>query len=436
MAQVKKIRAPRGTADLYGQELERLERLERLCANTARLWGYSGIRTPVFEHTGLFVRSIGEVTDIVEKEMFTIPRQTRKEGADSFTLRPENTAGVVRAYLEHNLHKTRGLAKFSYVGPQFRRERPQKGRLRQFNQMGVEVLGSDLHLADLEVILLAGEVLSRAGLQNLKLRVNSVGCKRQGCRDEYRVNLRAALADHGEKLCGDCLRRLDRNVFRVLDCKQPNCREVCAETFEKVPAEFCEECRARQTFLLDVLPGLLPEDAELAADPTLVRGLDYYTSTVFEFLASGLGAQDAVGGGGRYDGLVEDLGGPSLGATGFALGLERVLLAQEAAGASSPEVPVGHQVCMLPIGDLGPRPYELTLTLRRKGLRVSYDLGPAGKKIGKLLGRAEKSGARVAVIIGREELAAGEANLKDMQTRAEHRVRQVDLVTEIRKVFG
>ncbi len=430
------IKAPRGTVDLYGEELQKLERLERLCANTAKLWGYSGIRTPIFEHTGLFTRSIGEVTDIVEKEMFTVPRQTEKKGADSFTLRPENTAGVVRAYLENSLHKTQGLTKFSYVGPQFRRERPQKGRLRQFNQMGAEVLSCDAHLADLEVILLAAEILTRAGLAGLKLRLNTVGCEREGCRDAYRATLKTEFAASKEKLCGDCQRRLDRNVFRVLDCKKPNCREVCASTFEKVPAEFCEECKSRQSFLVETLPGLLPEGVELLADPTLVRGLDYYTSTVFEFLAGGLGAQDAVGGGGRYDGLIEELGGPSLGATGFALGLERVLIAQEAAKACSPEVAIGAPVCMIPIGDLGPRPYELALGLRREGLRVSYDLGPAGKKIGKLLGKAEKSGASVAVIIGQEELEAGEANVKVLATREERRVKQADLASEIRGVLG
>jgi histidyl-tRNA synthetase len=427
------VKAPQGTTDLYGDELEKLERLERLCANTAKLWGYSGIRTPVFEHTGLFVRSIGEVTDIVEKEMFTIPRQ--KQGADSFTLRPESTAGVVRAYLENNLHKTQGLCKFSYVGPQFRREKPQKGRLRQFNQMGVEVLSCDAHLADLEVISLAAEILSRAGLKNLKLRLNSVGCPREGCRDAYRASLKAELAAAREKLCADCQRRLDRNVFRVLDCKKPNCREICASTFAKVPANFCEDCKSRQDFLVDALPGLLPEGVELVADPTLVRGLDYYTSTVFEFLADGLGAQDAVGGGGRYDGLIEELGGPSMGATGFALGLERVLIAQEAAAATSPEIAVGDLVCVIPVGDIAAELYGLVAGLRRQGLNISYNLGPAGRKIGKLLSRAEKSGASVAVIIGDDEMKAGEANLKILETREERRVKQSDLAAEIRKIL-
>jgi histidyl-tRNA synthetase len=429
------IKAPRGTTDIYGEKLEKLERLERLCANTAKLWGYSGIRTPIFEHTGLFVRSIGEVTDIVEKEMFTIPRQTEKQGADSFTLRPENTAGVVRAYLEHNLHKTQGLTKLSYVGPQFRRERPQKGRLREFNQMGVEVLSCDAHLADLEVISLAAEILARAGLKQLKLRLNSVGCPREGCRDAYRANLKTKLAAARDKLCADCQRRLDRNVFRVLDCKKPNCREVCAKTFAKVPAEFCADCTARQEFLTAALPGLLPEGLELVADPTLVRGLDYYTSTVFEFLAGGLGAQDAVGGGGRYDGLIEELGGPSLGATGFALGLERVLLAQEAASASSPEIAIGDLVCVIPVGDNGTTPHQLAIRLRRQGFNVAYNLGAAGKKIGKLLSKAEKLGAKIAVIIGDDEMKAGEVNLKILETREERRVKQSDLAVEIRKIL-
>ena len=442
----KGIQAPRGTRDLLGEELERVERLERLAAATARLWGYTGIRTPVFEHTGLFTRSIGEATDIVEKEMFTIPRRTEKEGADSFTLRPENTAGVVRAYLEHNLHKTRGLAKLFYVGPQFRRERPQKGRLRQFNQMGAEVLGLKKdepganYIAYAEVMLLAAEILSRAGLKGLALRYNSVGCPRQGCRDNYRANLKKELSAQREKLCGDCRQRIDRNVFRVLDCKKPNCRGICVETLARVPQDFCPDCLQQLHFVSGTVADLLPDSAGWKRDSFLVRGLDYYTGTVFELVAEGLGAQDAVGGGGSYDGLVEELGGPALGATGFALGLDRVLIAQESAGASSVELPnaaplvyVASGVASATAGATG-KQFGLAVRLRQQGFRVEFDL--AGRRLNKQLSAADKLGARLAVIIGEDEVKAGEARLKDMESGEQKTVKQSALAGEIRKALS
>ncbi len=470
----KRIQAPRGTHDLLGDELTRLEALERLAANTAKLWGYTGIRTPVFEHTGLFTRSIGEATDIVEKEMFTIPRRTEKPGADSFTLRPENTAGVVRAYLEHNLHKTQGLAKLCYVGPQFRRERPQKGRLREFNQMGAEVLGIKRgesganYTAYAEVMLLAAEILARAGLKGLKLKFNSVGCSREGCRDGYRERLKDALTARRNNLCGDCQRRTDRNVFRVLDCKKPNCREICAsfidsERQRSEPA-FCKACVAQLMYVISTFQALRSQtvqqtvqltynptpDPNLAGtvfeltDPDLVRGLDYYTGTVFEFTAEGLGSQDAVGGGGSYDGLIEELGGPSLGATGFALGLERILIAQRAAGVDSDSVQipeVGPLVYVAAAERAQPLSaseiatcYRIAVGLRQEQVPVEYDL--SGRSLKAQMKQADKLNARLAVIIGEDEIKHEEATLKDMQTGEQKPVKQVDLAAEIRKVIG
>ncbi|MHC4915741.1 MAG: histidine--tRNA ligase [Planctomycetota bacterium] len=440
------IQAPRGTRDIFGEEFERLERLERLCANTAGIWGYSGIRTPVFEHTGLFTRSIGEITDIVEKEMFTIPRRTEKEGADSFTLRPENTAGVVRAYLEHSLHKTQGLTKLCYVGPQFRREQPQEGRYRQFHQMGVEILGlkKSVSAADYaayaEAMLLAAEILDRAGLKGLKLRYNSVGCKAEGCRDGYRQSLKSGLSSRLEELCGDCRKRIDRNIFRVLDCKKPNCRAVCESLLQEVPQKFCDGCERQRAVVSEQLNQLKPADVEIISDTFLVRGLDYYTGTVFECVAGGLGAQDAVGGGGSYDGLIEDLGGPSLGATGFALGLERVLLSLAESKTSVPEPPtVGPMVYVasaVAAATSGPtlNQFGLAVKLRQKGIRTEFDL--AGRRLKAQLKQANRLGARLAVIIGEEEEARGEANLKDMETREERRVKQSDLAAEIWKAIG
>ncbi len=462
------IQAPRGTRDIFGDELERLERLERLCANTAKIWGYSGIRTPVFEHTGLFTRSIGEVTDIVEKEMFTIPRQTDKAGADSFTLRPENTAGVVRAYLEHNLHKTQGLTKLWYVGPQFRRERPQKGRLREFNQMGVEVLGLQKGdsqerrsppIANLEVMLLATDILNRAGLKGrVVLGYNTVGCDQPGCRDRYREELKELLAKEEEKLCSDCRKRIERNVFRVLDCKKPNCRAVCEELLtwhsQERPEAFCEHCKAEIEFIKNRLDQF-QEGYASARSWFLVRGLDYYTGAVFELSAQGLGAQDAVGGGGRYDGLIEELGGPSVGATGFALGLERILIAQQDAGVDAFEIPdVGPLVYVAPMLPPGPSSsdffgygtesqlqmaddaFRLTVILRRKGFRTEFDLLKHGRKIANSLRRASQLGARFAVIVGEMEAKQQEVKLKDMETREERRVKQADLAAEIWKDIG
>jgi len=441
------LQAPRGTKDLFGPEYERLEALERLCANTARLWGYSGIRTPIFEETGLFVRSIGEATDIVEKEMFTIPPRADKGDDKSYTLRPENTAGVVRAYLEHNLHKTQGLAKFFYLGPQFRRERPQAGRLREFHQFGVEALGTDSHLADVEVILLAAQVLSSAlrgtktdaqstppsfdFVLSLQLRLNNVGCMKPGCRDAYREKLKAELAAQKEKLCGDCQRRLERNIFRVLDCKKENCRGVCASLLAKVPTGFCLDCRNRQAAVMLGLRGMLPEGVELVEDPALVRGLDYYTSTVFEFVVKGIGAQDAVGGGGRYDGLVAEMGGPELGATGFALGLERILLAREQQAKASVkplELKPPEELCgvlVVPLSDEHWRSvYGLAVGLRRAGFRAELDLRKRSSKalLGSLGGLSQKFDCRFAVIIGQNEVASGKVSLKDMETREQTQV--------------
>jgi histidyl-tRNA synthetase len=439
------LQAPRGTRDLFGAEFDRLEALERLCTNTARLWGYAGIRTPIFEHTGLFVRALGEATDIVEKEMFTIPRQAEKEDQDSYTLRPENTAGAVRAYLEHNLHKTQGLVKFFYAGPQFRRERPQAGRLRQFHQFGAEVLGllreprgdqpAAPNTAYADVILLAAEILSRAGLKNLKLRYNSVGCTRPGCRDAYRERLKAALGTQTEKLCGDCRRRLDRNVFRVLDCKKPNCREVSADVLAGVPQEFCAGCRAQMDFVSPAVKSLMPAGAAAAHDQFLVRGLDYYTGTVFEFTAEGLGAQDAVGGGGSYDGLIGELGGPNLGATGFALGLERVLMSMDAARAAHPEAPaIGPLVYVAAAAAEGV--YPMAVRLRQAGIDTEFDLSAPSRGVGSHLKRASKLGARLTIIVGEDENKAGEATLKDMQGGEQRRVKTADVLAEVRKSLG
>jgi histidyl-tRNA synthetase len=449
MAAKENIQRPRGTEDLFGESLEALEALESLASGTARNWGYSPIRTPIFEHTGLFVRSIGEVTDIVEKEMFTIPRQTEKAGADSFTLRPENTAGVVRAYLEHNLHKTQGLSKLCYHGPQFRRERPQKGRLRQFHQMGAEILGinrqdkgsQDGFLPYVEVMLLVAEILVGTGLQDLKLRYNSVGCKTPGCRDAYRQGLKEQLSAQAEKLCADCLKRIDRNVFRVLDCKKPNCRAISSATLAEVPQQFCDLCRDQLTFISAALETLGTPGIKLELDPFLVRGLDYYTGTVFECVSGGLGSQDAVGGGGSYDGLIAQLGGPALGASGFALGLERILIAQQAAGVGCKTLPQTHeQVALLPAHSKDPKnqmtSYAQALELRRAGIRTSYDLSSGSRKLAKMLGKAEKAGARLAVIIGDQEIAAGQVNLKDMASKEQTCLSSDLLLTEVKKLLA
>ncbi|HHT9152927.1 MAG TPA: histidine--tRNA ligase, partial [Candidatus Hypogeohydataceae bacterium YC40] len=321
LKRIVELRAPRGTEDTLPQQWTLWRRLEKVCREVFELAGYQEIRTPIFEDTRLFVRGIGETTDIVEKEMYTFFDSASVEEDSSITLRPENTAGVMRAYVEYELYKTQKFQKYHYIGPQFRKERPQAGRLRQFHQIGIEAVGSQDPLLDVETISVATQVYDRLGLTGYEIKLNTIGCEK--CRPPYRNTLKEALIQHKKNLCQLCISRLDRNVFRVLDCKQEQCREVS----HKMPAIYeylCQECKEHFQAVKETLTAI---DIQYELDPFLVRGLDYYTKTVYEIIHSSLGARNAICAGGRYDNLIAEIGGPPTGAVGFALGVESSLLA-------------------------------------------------------------------------------------------------------------
>ena len=312
--------APRGTKDIMPSDVNAWRYLEETMRKICAQYGYKEIRTPVFEHTELFQRGIGDTTDVVEKEMYTFTDR----GNRSITLRPENTASAVRAYVEHKLSKDDAATKFYYIGPMFRYDRPQAGRLREFHQFGVEALGVVGPNVDAEIILLAVQVLQSLGLKDLKLKINSVGCPK--CRPLHREKLQAFFKPHFDELCKDCQGRFDRNPLRLLDCKNPHCHEL-GEGAPSLEECLCDECKAHFEGLKELLTAA---GVEYEVDHNLVRGLDYYTKTAFEIQYAPLGAQSAVCGGGRYDGLVQEISGdearPGI---GCAMGMERVLLALE-----------------------------------------------------------------------------------------------------------
>lgn len=401
------LKAPRGTQDVLPGESARWERVEAVAREVMATFGYREIRTPIFEHTELFTRGVGEHTDVVEKEMYTFEDRSGR----SITLRPEGTAPVARAYVEHGLHLWPSPVKVFYIGPMFRYERPQAGRLRQHQQIGAEALGSDDPALDAEAILMPMEIFRRLGLSRFVVKLNSIGCPR--CRPGYREALLAYLRPRETKLCGNCRRRLERSPLRVLDCKVPACREVT----DGAPASvdfLCESCRNHFTTLLGHLDAL---GARYDRDPRLVRGFDYYTRTVFEVQAEDLGAQNAVAGGGRYDGLVEAIGGPATPGVGFASGVERALLALESA---SPRAFPGWLDVYVASGDgAGPdrRGLALLYRLRRAGFRA--DTGYGQRSLKSQLKAADRAGARVAVILSPDgaPVAATVRDLRSGQQR-------------------
>jgi histidyl-tRNA synthetase len=391
----------KGTRDLLPRETALWQRVEDEARRVFAAYNFREIRTPILEQTTLFARSVGADTDIVTKEMYTF--QDRDD--ESLTLRPEATASVVRAYIEHNLYNERGIHKLYYIGPMFRRERPQKGRYRQFYQIGAEVLGSDHPTIDAEFLEMLALFLGRVGLTEYNLLLNSVGCPK--CRAEYLKVLRQALDKVKDGMCGDCQRRAVTNPLRVLDCKV----EADQPIIEKLPHildHLCPECRQH----FDCVAGELQQRGipyEIA--PRLVRGLDYYTRTTFEMTSSVLGAQNAFLGGGRYDGLSEMLGGPPTPGFGVAIGEDRLLLAVEQAGKLKADDAL--DVFIAWMGDAArDSATQLARAIRQQGLRVESNYEPARLK--KSLGLANKLGARFAIIIGEGELGTGRWQVKDM----------------------
>ena len=413
------IKGIRGAPDILPDEAGKWQALEAVARDVLDRYGYAEIRTPIFERTELFVRGIGEGTDIVEKEMYTF----EDRGGESLTLRPEATASLMRAYAEHNLGAKSSLVKLYLIGPMFRHERPQSGRFRQFHQIDVEAIGSPGPAVDVEVVALLHHLLEAWGLRGVTLHLNSIGDRM--CRPAYREAFVAYLEGHREGLCADCHVRRTKNPLRILDCKQPGCREIAAGAPTILPF-LCDACRehfGRVRALLD--------DLKIAYEMNerLVRGLDYYTRTTFEFLNPALGAQNAVAGGGRYDGLVEELGGPPTPSIGFAIGEERILTSL-AAQAAAPEMPHLDGVYVATAGGVeAGRAMALAQTLRRRGFRTAMDV--EGRSLKGQMRQANKDQFRYSVILGTEELIRGRVTLKDMVDGAQQEIPLAEVVERL-----
>jgi len=413
------IKGVRGAPDILPDDTLKWQALETVARDVMERYGYAEIRTPIFERTELFVRGIGEATDIVEKEMYTFDDR----GGESLTLRPEATASIMRAYAEHNLGSKSSLVKVYLIGPMFRHERPQSGRFRQFHQVDVEAIGSPGPAVDVEVIALLHHLLEAWGLRGLSLHVNSIGDP--VCRPRYREAFLEYLGAHRDALCADCHVRMTKNPLRVLDCKQPGCREIAAKA-PTLSGFLCDACREHFSQVRATLDGL---KIAYEVDERLVRGLDYYTRTTFEFLNPALGAQNAVAGGGRYDGLVEELGGPPTPSIGFAIGEERILTSLAAQAGTSETLPTtGVYVATAGAVDLRAA-MELTQALRRRGLRTAMDL--EGRSLKGQMRQANKDRFRYSLILGTEELARGQVTLKDMMGGAQQEVPLADVADRL-----
>ncbi len=405
----KIINVIKGTHDILPQEVEQWHILEENALNTFTKYGYKEIRTPIFEATELFARGVGDTTDIVNKEMYTFEKSDR-----SLTLRPENTAGVVRSYIENGMSRLSPPVKLWYKGPMFRYERPQKGRQRQFHQVGVEMFGVKDPAADAEVIIMAVDYLKSLGLNDLEVEINSLGCPK--CREEFKNNLKKVLKPEFENLCEDCKNRYEKNPLRLLDCKVESCKAI----FEKpeiqkvIQSDFiCEECAEHFSKLKSYLDKM---NIKYTVNKLLVRGLDYYNRTVFEIKSNNLGSQNAVCGGGRYDSLVKNLGGEDTPAVGWAMGMERL--------NSLLTIPETKKLNGYIVSNSPQDALELACELRNEGYNIEFDL--SNKKFTKQLEKASKV-ADFALILGEDEIKAGKVSVKNLATSEQKTVSRQEL---------
>lgn len=394
----------KGTQDVLPKESYKWQFIEKIMREEAQAHSFKEIRTPVFEHTELFQRSVGDTTDVVQKEMYTF----NTKGEDSITLRPEGTAGSARAILEHGVYNDGYPIKAYYFTSCYRYEKPQKGRLREFHQFGMEVYGAASYFADAEVICAADSIFKRLGVKGLNLEINSIGCP--NCRANYHKALKEYFAEHTSELCETCLSRLEKNPMRILDCKSP----ICSKIAEKAPTVLdyiCDDCREHFEGVKKCLDSV---GIEYTVNPTIVRGLDYYTRTVFEFVSSSIGAQGTVCGGGRYDGLIEELGGQHTPSLGYAIGIERLLLLLEAQSIEIPAAPT----CDIYIAGLGEKAqlksFELVKTVRSSSLSAECDI--VGRSLKAQMKYADKIGAKFSIVLGDSEIESGKAQLKNMET--------------------
>ena len=400
-------KAIKGTKDVLPKDVHKNQYIEATALDIASKFGYKEIRTPVFEHTELFQRGVGDTTDVVQKEMYTFD----DKGGRSITLRPEGTAGAVRSYLENGLCNEALPQKVCYLISCYRYEKPQAGRLREFHQFGVECFGSASPLADAEIIALAKSLFDTLGVKDLSLEINSIGCPT--CRAEYHKALKEYFSSRKDELCNTCKSRLDRNPMRILDCKSPICHEI-AEGAPVVIDYLCDECKEH---FENVQKYLKAQNIEYTINPQIVRGLDYYTKTVFEFVSNSIGAQGTVCGGGRYDGLVEELGGQHTPSLGFAMGIERLMLLMEAQGCEFPEAEKP-DLFIVALGEKATlKAVEIAKDMREEGFSALLDLNQ--RSVRAQMKYADKLGAKFNVVIGDNEVAAKTAKLKNMQTGEE-----------------
>lgn len=400
-------KAIKGTKDVLPKDVHKNQYIEATALDIASKFGYKEIRTPVFEHTELFQRGVGDTTDVVQKEMYTFD----DKGGRSITLRPEGTAGAVRSFLENGLCNEALPQKVCYLISCYRYEKPQAGRLREFHQFGVECFGTASPLADAEIIALAKSLFDTLGVKDLSLEINSIGCPK--CRAEYHKALKEYFASRKDELCDTCKGRLDRNPMRILDCKSPICHEI-AQGAPVVIDYLCDECKEHFEKVQKYLDA---QNIEYKINPQIVRGLDYYTKTVFEFVSNSIGAQGTVCGGGRYDGLVEELGGQHTASLGFAMGLERLMLLMEAQGCEFPQAEKP-DLFIVALGEKATlKAVEIAKDMREEGFSALLDLNQ--RSVRAQMKYADKLGAKFNVVIGDNEVENKIAKLKNMQTGEE-----------------
>ncbi len=416
------IQLIRGFKDILPGEVELWQEIEKVARGLFEDFGFKEIRIPIMEKTELFARSIGEDTDIVEKEMYTFP--DRK--GDLITLRPEATASICRSYIQHKLYATDPVQKFYVIGPMFRRERPQKGRYRQFYQINAEIFGVASPLADVQLIYLLVKLFTRLKVEDLEARINSLGCP--DCRPNFKTALTEFLTRVSDDLCQDCIRRKDRNPLRVLDCKVESCREALTQA-PSILDYLCDNCSKDFTRVQEMLGKL---NIPFVVDKRLVRGLDYYARTAFEIQTTSLGAQSAVAGGGRYDGLVKELGGPDIPATGFAIGFDRLT---EVSGLTAAEFYRQPDIFIAALGQKsGDMAFEWICALGLEGVRAEMDF--SNKSLKAQMKRADRLAAPYVMIVGDDELKQGSAILRNMQTKEQESIPFDDIVEKVKAVVG
>ncbi len=410
------VKKPRGTNDFFGTDIELMKKIEDTVREVCDAFGVREIRTPMFEYTELFARGVGETTDIVQKEMFTF----EDRGGRSLTLKPEGTAGAARAFVENSLYGNAQPTKVYYVTSCFRNERPQAGRYKEFHQFGVEVYGTYSAYADAELISLVYEILNRLGIKNIRLKLNSLGGNE--CRVKYNTVLKKYIGENINEMCADCRERFEKNPLRVLDCKNEHCQQVIGDAPEILDV-LGDECKAHFEALK---AGLTAMGIPFEVDPKIVRGLDYYTKTVFEFVSDDIGAQGTICGGGRYDNLVKECGGPDIGAVGFAMGIERIMMVLKNQGTAEVE----EKRPLIYIGSIGEKgavkAQELGYALRKNGIAVEYDV--VGRSVKAQMKYADKIGARYNVVLGDDEIANDSVRLKNMENGEQEEIKLSDIV--------